>query len=106
MYIMIESNGSKDHNEISDFIKDIAEDDFGFTVETVTGDEKSPIIIYTDVDSGHPVELVRFIDKPDTEVVKFYLEQYLNDEEEPVKPKQTSLTDVQKFYLHNNIKGI
>lgn len=79
MYLLIETSGLLEHNEISDFIKDIAENDYGFTVDMTVGNEIPKITLYGII--NHVLkEIVSFDNKPDEEVVKFYLENYLDSE--------------------------
>ena len=80
MYLLIQSSGTKEQNEVVDRIRDIADNEFGLTVETTVGDERSPIIMYGEVDNS-PVELVSFATPPDDEVIRFYIEHYFNEEE-------------------------
>ena len=67
-------------NYLDDFLCEQEQEEFGLTVETTVGDERSPIIMYGEVDNV-PVELVSFATPPDDEVIRFYIEHYFNEEE-------------------------
>lgn len=78
MYILVQSSGTPEDNEIVDLIKEVADDEFGLTVDYVNGYETEPVIVYG-VKDNILKELARFNKKPDIEVIRFYLEQYYNE---------------------------
>lgn len=46
MYVLIEHNGTPQHNKTASEVIDFIEDEFGATCESVIGKEGSPITLY------------------------------------------------------------
>jgi len=77
MYILVEHSGTPDHNKAAEFIKDFAEDEFGYTCESVIGSENALITVYTE----SLEKIAEFNKDPDETELYFYF-KYLKDEEE------------------------
>ena len=77
MYILVEQSGTANHNQVAEFIKDFAEDEFGYTCESVVGAEDSPVVVYTESLD----KIAEFNKNPDETELYFYF-KYLKDETE------------------------
>jgi len=77
MYILVEHSGTPEHNKTAEFIKDFAEDEFGYTCESVVGAEDSPVVVYTE----SLEKVAEFNKSPDETELYFYF-KYLPDEED------------------------
>ena len=77
MYILVEHSGTANHNQVAEFIKDFAEDEFGYTCESVVGAEDSPVVVYTESLD----KIAEFNKNPDETELYFYF-KYLKDETE------------------------
>lgn len=75
MLLIIEHSGSADHNKIVKEMEHHIESEFGFTVETIIGDENSAIILYNDMLN----EIARFTKMPNYEALDFYIRNYIYD---------------------------
>lgn len=68
MRILIEHNGTPEVLKVVEEIKEFIEDEFNGTVETVTGAEDSPVILYNNLS-----KLVEFNRTPNMVELHFYL---------------------------------
>ena len=62
MYVLIEHSGTPEHLKIAENIQDFAEDTYGYTCETVVGEE-GQINLY----SGELSKIATFTDNPSTQ---------------------------------------
>ena len=87
MYLLIETSGSEEHNATAKHIADLAEDEYGFTVETVTGNADSDIVLYglnENSDKANPVgaglqHITTFTSIPDDTWIRHYLHHYYEE---------------------------
>lgn len=74
MYIILEHSGTSEHCKIAEFIQQFAEDEYGFTVESVIGDNSGFINIYKE----DLKKIAEFSKAPDETELNFYF-NYLED---------------------------
>jgi hypothetical protein len=76
MLIIIDHSGSPEQNKAAKKIKEIAEDDYGFTTQTSISSEKAKITL---MDEDFK-EIVSFDQIPEEYWIHFYLNNFYNEE--------------------------
>ena len=74
MFLIVEHSGTPEHCKIAEFIQEFAEDEFGFTVQPIVGEDSGPINLYTE----SLEKLAEFKDEPDTTELNYYLNNLEN----------------------------
>lgn len=74
MIIILEHSGTPEHCKAAEFIQQLAENEYGFTVQPIIGEETGPISIYKE----NLEKIAEFVKTPDETELNYYF-NYLED---------------------------